>query len=364
MRPPALHALLADRHAVLAGGDDAGPLLTFGDVPTEYRAGREGALLLDASDRGRVVATGGDRVELLHRILANAVRGLEPHHGNRNLLLTPKGKVVEAFELCVEDERLVLESEPNHGAALASAIDMYLFTEDVELVDASAEAAPLELCGPRAREIVTDLLGEDAPSEPGHWRERDGVRVVCALVAGSRGWRLDAGFDGAAQLWERLVRANATPGGLVAADSLRAEAGQARFGVDVDENVYPQEARLENAFSLDKGCYTGQEVVAKIDTYGGLNKRLVTVALDGDEPVLRGTPLTVPGEDGAPRNVGMVTTWAYSFERDTPIALAYVKRRNQKVGTSFAVEGTDQRATLIPMPVRLDAEPITGEFEE
>jgi len=361
VRPAPLAALFADRQAVLAGDD--GPVLTFGDVPGEYRAGREGALVLDATERGRVVVTGGDRADFLHRILSNAVRGVATGAGNRNMLLTPKGKVVELFELCVEDERVVLEAEVHRGASLAQAIDMYLFTEDAQLEDASATTAPLELVGPNAAAIVTDLLGDAAPTEFGHWKERDGVRVVCALVAGARGWRLDAGADGAAELWERLVRAGATPGGLVAADSLRAEAGQARFGVDVDDNVYPQEARLENAFSLDKGCYTGQEVVAKIDTYGGLNKRLVTVALDGEDPVPRGAQLTIPGDDGQPRSVGMVTTWAYSFERDAPIALAYVKRRHQKVGTSFTVEGSGATATVIAMPVRADGEPVTGEFE-
>lgn len=361
-RPADLTALFADRQAVLAGGD--GPLLTFGDVPGEYRAGREGALVLDATDRGRAVATGADRADFLHRILSNTVRGLEPGAGNRSMLLTPKGKVVELFELCVETDRIVLEAESLRGASLVQAIDMYLFTEDVQLEDASESTAPFELVGPQAASIVAALLGSDAPTEFGHWKENQGRRAVCAPVAGSRGWRVDAGPAGAAELWEHLVEAGATPGGLIATDCLRAEAGQARLGVDVDDNVYPQEARLESAFSLDKGCYTGQEVVAKIDTYGGLNKRLVTVALDGEDPIPRGAQLTVPNDEGEPRSVGMVTTWAYSFERDAPIALAYVKRRNQAIGTRFGVDGTNQSATVIAMPVRGDGEPVTGEFEE
>ncbi|QDU85542.1 Aminomethyltransferase [Planctomycetes bacterium Pla163] len=364
MRTADLSALFADRGAVFPGGDDSAPVLTFGDVPGEYRAGRESALLLDASARGRVVATGGDRADFLHRILANTVRGLEAGSGNRGLLLTPKGKVVEAFDLCVEPERIVLEAEAGRGASLLAAVDMFLFSEDVQLTDASDSTAPLELCGPDAARIAEDLLGDEPPSEPGHWKERGSVRVACAIVAGSRGFRLDAGPDGATELWERLVRAGATPGGLIAADSLRAEAGQARYGVDVDDNVYPQEARLESAFSLDKGCYTGQEVVAKIDTYGGVNKRLVTVRLASEDPVARGTVLTVPGEDGEPRQVGIVTTWAYSFELDAPIALAFAKRRHQKIGTVLDVADGSGTATVVAMPVRKDGEPVTGEFEE
>jgi aminomethyltransferase len=363
VRPQPLVDHFTNRGARFAAGDRQNPVLSFGDVPAEYRAGREGALLVDATRRGRVVATGKDRADFLHRILANDVRGLAPGAGNSNLLLSPKGKIVEAFELCVAEDAIVLEADEGRGASLRAAVDMFLFSEKVVLEDHSARSAPLGLCGPRADAIVRDVLGTEVPSELGHWREAGGVRVVRAVVCGSRGLRLDAGPDGALDLWQRLEAAGARPGGLVADDCLRAEAGQARFLVDVDENVYPQEARLERAFSLSKGCYTGQEVVAKIDTYGGLNKRLVTVEFDGEEPVARGAQLVVPDEEaGGERAVGLVTTWAYSFERDRPIGLAYVKRRHQKVGTSFGL-ASGGRATVVPMPIRSDGEPVSGEFE-
>src|SRR5204862_1300194 len=102
---------------------------------------------------------------------------------------------------------------------------------------------------------------------------------------GSPGFRLDAGPEGAIELWRSLVAAGARPTGVVVRDVLRVEGGSALFGVDVDESVYPQEARLESAFSLEKGCYIGQEVVAKIDTYGGLNKRLVALRISHDDPI-------------------------------------------------------------------------------
>ncbi|MEZ5979417.1 MAG: glycine cleavage T C-terminal barrel domain-containing protein [Planctomycetota bacterium] len=363
MRPQSLVDRFGAAGARFAGGDPELAVLTFGDVPAEYRAGREGALLLDATARGRVVVRGEERADFLHRILANDVRSLAPGAGNRNLLLDPKGKVVEMFELCVEDDAIVLEAEEGRGAALLSAVDMFLFAEKVELADASAGAAPLALCGPRAFEVVRELLGVEPPTEPGHWRESNGVRAVCAIVAGSRGWRVDAGVDGAAESFDRALAAGAAPGGLVAEDSLRVEAAAVRFGADVEGGVYPQEARLENCFSLTKGCYTGQEVVAKIDTYGGLNKRLVTVALDRDEPVARGTALLAPDDEGGTRRIGVVTSWAYSFELDRPVALAYVKRRNQAVGNAFTLDGEHGTATIVATPLRGDGEPVTGDFE-
>lgn len=363
MRSPALLEHLVARGARFQGGDHAAAVLSFGDVPGEYRAGRTGALLLDATLRGCVVATGKDRADFLHRILANEVRALAPGEGNCNLLLSPKGKVVEAFDLGVELDAIRLDAAELRGAKLRTAVDMYLFSEKVELRDASADVAALEVCGPQADAVVRAAFGIDVPAALGHWRAANGVRVARALVAGSLGVRVDAGPSRVLELWTALERAGARPGGLVADDFLRAEAAQARFPIDVDDNVYPQEARLERAFSLSKGCYTGQEVVAKIDTYGGINKRLVTVAFERDDPVARGTRLLAPDDDGSLRDVGVVTTWGYSFELDRPIGLAYLKRRHQGVGKSFSLPDGGGAATVVATPVRADGAPVTGEFE-
>jgi folate-binding protein YgfZ len=186
--------------------------------------------------------------------------------------------------------------------------------------------------------------------------------VAATVVAGSPGFRLDAGPERAAALWSALREAGARPIGLVARESLRVEAGAAAWGRDIDEQVYPQEARLERAFSLAKGCYTGQEVVAKIDTYGGLNKRLVALRVPHDDPVARGTRLHRLDE-GEWRDLGVVTSWAYSFVLDTGLVLAFVKRRHQAAGTEFRLGDGPATATIVPLPVRAGAVPVTGEFE-
>jgi folate-binding protein YgfZ len=367
---------LADRHraagARFAGDGPDAELLTFGDVPAEYAAGAEGCLLLDATRRGLVRVAGGERSEFLHRLTANMVRGLEPGHGNRNLLLTAKGKIVQDFDLRVDAEEIWLSTAPGQGEALVTALDMYLFAEDVTLEDRSEQHAPLELTGPGAAEVVAAACGAAPPTELHHSAvlscgEHD-VQVTRLPVAGSAGYRLDAGPAGVATLWDALVAAGASPGGRVALDCLRVEAGSPEFGIDIDENIYPQEARAEHAFHLEKGCYIGQEVVAKIDTYGGLNKRLVVVALDHDDPLPRGAELLVPDPEKGLRSVGVATSWAYSFVRDTGVALAYVKRRHQGAGTRFTVRAPGDgpelgHAEVVPMPLREGALSPTGEFE-
>jgi folate-binding protein YgfZ len=341
-------------------------LLTFGDVPAEYRAGVEGCALFDATDRGFIEVSGPDAAAFLHRLLANTVRTLKPGQGNRNLLLSSKGKILFDFDLALEEERVLLSTQPAAAAQFLKTLDMYLFSEKVKLIDRTAEHAPLDVSGPRAVELVERVLAV-APSAEDHATivatfEGSPVRVTTQPVAGSNGVRLDGGPALAPRLWNALREAGAVPAGLVARDSLRVEAGFAESGVDIDENVYPQEARLERAFSLDKGCYIGQEVVAKIDTYGGLNKRMVALRISNDDPVARGTRL-FRHEDNEWRDLGVITSWAYSFVLDTGLALAYVKRRHQAIGTTFRVGEGPREATIVPLPVRSNAVTVTGEFE-
>lgn len=328
-------------------------VLTYGDVPAEYRAARDGALLLDRTTRGLVAVQGGEATDFLHRILANEIKGLEPGQGNSNLLLTGKGKVVHMFDLAHMGEGYLLSTEPGQAEALVSALDMYLFAEDVQLTDETESYAPLELVGPRTWEVLGKALeGLPEGSPAAHSsviasRAGSPVRVVPLLVGGASGARVEGEPGLVADLWSALVAAGATPGGLVAFDSLRVETVTGVFGREITEDVYPEEARLEHAFSLTKGCYIGQEVVAKIDTYGGLNKRLFRLVVDGDDPVAPGTRL-VREIDGEPRDLGVVTSWAYSFEADSGAVLGYVKRKHQEDGLVFQLgEGTGAAATLV-----------------
>lgn len=368
-RLPMPNSILLPEHeaagARLSGGETR-ELLTYGDVPAEYRAAQEGAVVFDETTRGRVAVRGADALVFLHRLLANDVRGLADDGAQRGLLLSSKGKVLFDFELVRVTDGALLSLPAERVPALLKALDMYLFAEKVVLADESALSAPLSVCGPRAVEIACAATGLAAlPGENTSVRGTFAggeLRVWSSVVAGSAGFVLDAGRERAAALWHALARAGARPAGIVVRDVLRVEAGAALAGPDIDENVYPQEARLERAFSLAKGCYVGQEVVAKIDTYGGLNKRLVALKLPHDDPVPRGTRL-YREDEGEWRDLGVVTSWAYSFVLDTGLALAYVKRRHQKAGTEFRVGESDVRAVIVPLPVRANAVPLTGEFE-
>lgn len=352
MNRPHLEALHRAAGARLAG-DPPRPL-GFGDVPGEYAAAQEGAALFDRSDRGCVRVAGPEAASFLHRLLANSVRTLAPGQGNRNLLLSSKGKVLFDFDLSVDAQGVELATPPGTAARLIAALELYHFSEKVSFEDRSEHVAPLELLGPLAAEIARAVLGVEPPADDhAPFAASFGnapASVVRVDVAGRSGLRLEAGPERAAALWHALIAAGARPAGRVAYDSLRAEACAAEYGVDVDDSIYPQEARLERAFSLDKGCYIGQEVVAKIDTYGGLNKRLCTLSVEHDEPVAPGTRLWRQDE-GEWRDLGVVTTWAYSFARDGGVVLAYLKRRHQEPGTLFRVGDGPAAAVVLEVPV-------------
>ncbi len=345
---------------------DPADLLTYGDVPAEYAAATQGAALFDVTGLGAIDVTGADAVEFLHRITANDVRALEVGRSQRNLLLSSKGKVLFDFDLTRSAEGLRITIAAARAKALADALEMYHFSEKVSFQVANDTTAPLEVTGPHAAEIVRAVSGlARAPGErafaTGAFRGAP-LSVAELPVAGSRGFRLDAGPQHAAALWSALVAAGARPAGVVVRDILRVEAAAAAPGADIQDTVYPQEARLESAFSLTKGCYTGQEVIAKIDTYGGLNKRLLALRVDHDDAVAPGTRL-FRLDEGEWRDLGVVTSWAYSFVLDTGLVLGFVKRRHQAVGTTFRLGDGPAMATVVAVPVRPGAIAITGDFE-
>ncbi len=346
-----LYKLHSEAGAALRPPEEASPLLTYGAVPAEYAAANEGAILFDRTDRGLVQIDGSDAADVLHRILSNTVKDLEAGEGNRNLLLTGKGKIRFDFDMRRESEGFRLSTIPGGAPALLQAIDMFIFAEDVQLTDATEKHAPLFLGGPQADAILS-ALGLELPSALHQTcqTELDGtvVRVTRHAPFGLAGYSVDGGPALAPILWSRMLEGGAVPSGRVVSDILRVEACVALPGHDIDENIYPQEARLEEAFNLSKGCYIGQEVVAKIDTYGGLNKRLYALKVSHDDPVPRGSKLSRWSEEkGEWRDLGVVTSWAYSFKQDTGQVLAYVKRRHQEPGTVFRIDEGPAEATLL-----------------
>ncbi|NMR18718.1 folate-binding protein YgfZ [Cellulomonas fimi] len=320
---PTRSPLLSRRGAVAAAGPDAGVAWHYGDPTAEQRALRAGGAVADLSHHGVVRVTGPDRLTWLHSITSQDLATLAPRTSTELLVLSPQGHVEHAAGVVDDGEATWLVTEGTRAAALAGWLDRMRFMLRVEVADVSAEYAVLG-------EPVDAEGGDD---EPVTWRDP----WPRTLPGGTRYGVDDAAHPGAERPW-RLVLV--PRGGLAAAvaereaagwrvvgtwatEAARVEAWRPRLATEVDHRSIPHELDwLRTAVHLHKGCYRGQETIARVHNMGRPPRRLVMLHLDGS-----GHLLPVPGaevRDGE-RAVGTVTSVARHHELG-PIALAVVKR--------------------------------------
>jgi tRNA-modifying protein YgfZ len=302
--------------------------------------------LLDRSERGKLALSGPDAVEFLNGQVTNELADLPAGHGCYAAFLTHKGKMLGDLRILAlaggEDgtPELLLDTE---RAALQSLFDMirrYKVGYRVELHKRTLERGLLSLIGPRSAE----LLGAD-PGPAEHDNAPIEVQGVGSLLAVRTDLGIDLLCDAAqtAPLVAALNERGAASVGEPAAECLRVETGRPRYGVDLDETVIPQEAGLNaRAVSFTKGCYVGQETVARLFYKGKPNRHLRGLRLRGG-PAAPGDELRL-GE----RVVGQLGSIAES-PRFGPIALALV-RREAEPGTTLAVGQDGATATVVELP--------------
>jgi folate-binding protein YgfZ len=328
--------------------------LDHGDAAAEYRAVREGLGLVDRRDHGVVEVTGRDRAAFLHALLSNDVKGRAPGQGCAATLLDVHGKVQVVLLVWVLDDRILLVAPPGMAQKVLEALDNYLFSEKVELRDASEESALFLLAGPRAHATVERLTGarpgDAAWSHVAATLEGTALRLVSGggETGGPEVWVVAAARDGA-RVRDVLVGAGARSVGLTALESLRIEAGTPLFGHDVDPAVLLPEIPFENLVSYTKGCYPGQEVVVRIRDRGHVNRHLRGLVLEGDAVPPRDAEV-LAGDAAA----GAVTSAAWSFGLQRPIALALLRRQHAEPGTAVAVRLGER-----VVPARVSGLPFT-----
>jgi folate-binding protein YgfZ len=307
-------------------------------TPTaEYRAITEACGLLDHSERGKLALTGADAKSFLQGQVTNDVEALTPGSGCYAAFLTPKGKMLGDLRVLDAGEELLLDTERVSLQALFSMIRRFSIGYDVQLHKRTLECGLLSLIGPEADSIVPGVEAIEhahAPVEVG------GVSA--------RAIRTAAGIDLLCEASEtdRLGAALEPAGALVVSEAvtecLRIERGRPRYGVDLDDTVIPQEAGLnERAVSFTKGCYVGQETVARLFYRGKPNRHLRG---------LRAAAPLAPGDElhYGDRVVGRVTSSAVS-PRLGPIALGFV-RREAPPGTTVAVGQQAVAAEVVELP--------------
>jgi folate-binding protein YgfZ len=302
-------------------GPDAGAVWHYGDPLGEQRAAAEHAVVVDRSHRAVLTITGPDRKSWLHSISSQHVSELPDGAVTQNLSLDGQGRVEDHWVQTELDGVTYLDTEPWRGEPLLAYLRKMVFWADVAVEP--ADSAVLTLLGPRlADQQMLDTLGVDslpaegtaAPVDGGFLRRMPGDSVELDLVVRR---------DQAAQWRQRLIDAGVRPAGLWAYEAHRVAAVRPRLGVDTDERTIPHEVGwIGTAVHLDKGCYRGQETVARVHNLGRPPRRLVFAHLDGtsDELPPAHHPVELAG-----RSVGFLGTAVQHAEMG-PIALAVVKR--------------------------------------
>ncbi|MEH1056264.1 folate-binding protein [Micromonospora sp. CPCC 206171] len=314
----------------------------YGDPMREQRTLATGVGLVDRSHRGVVAVPGEERIGWLHTLTSQHLNALQPWQGTELLVLSPHGHVEQHAMVAEDGETTWLDTEPGATEGLLSYLEKMRFFSRVEPRDATADHALLSLVGPEAVTAVaalgvTGLADPDVVAVPGPKFRSDELPSRPTVVYDVRplpvgGWarrgRLGVDLLVPRPAMDQVVaelRGNGVPvAGLWAYEAVRAAARLPRVGVDTDHRTIPAEVGLiAPAVHLNKGCYRGQETVARVHNLGKPPRRLVLLHLDGvttDQPPAAGTPVTLDG-----RAVGFVGTAVHHYELGQ-VALAVVKR--------------------------------------
>ena len=317
---------------------------TYSSVAEEYEAATQRAGVLDRSYIGRLKLTGRDGVDLLNRLSTNDLETLTaPSQGAYTVLTSNKGRILDLlFVLRLEDHLLVLTGAENRQK-VADWVDFYTFTEDVAVRDVTEETAMLAVMGPHSARLLDELTGQTTVSTLPRYASVNvsigGIEVLAIRTdfAGLPGYDITVPAHQAGQLWTQLVNVSAEPGlkpvGMEALEAVRIEQGVPVYGKDLSEDVNPLEARLLEFISFNKGCYVGQEVVARLDTYKKVQKYMVGLSWDPDNTPALGAGLFFEG-----KRVGGITSTVKSPWLDKAIGLGYIRKAQALPGVQLTME--------------------------
>ena len=333
-------------------------VLAYGSVSAEYEALHTRAAVFDRSHRGRLRVKGPRAGEMVTGLVTNDVSALAPGQGCYAAALTAKGKIVADVRVFVEEDGILVDAPPRAAAAWAAMVKKFVNPRIAPHVDESTALRDFGVFGATARHVVSQLTGVPAPALAAlaayaHMSvEVDGVPARVARVPDleMEGFELIVPADAFTSLWTRAVAAGASPAGLEAWDIARVEAGRPEWGVDMDDTTIPQEANFDalHAISYTKGCYVGQETVARVHFRGHVNKHLRGVRAAGIDPIHSGATL----HDESGTQVGDVRS-AVRSPRLGAIALAMI-RREVEPGDALIARAPGDGESASPVDRRVD----------
>ncbi len=314
----------------------------------EYRALTDGVGSCDLSDFVRIEMAGRDAVSFLHNLCTQDLKRLNPGEGCEAFITNVQGKIVGHLVVLRPKEGLVLLAVPGDTGRLIGHLDRYCIREDVQFIDRSSTWGIGMVAGAASGTCLTRLVGA-LPADCYDHRQLTppfvGAFVARVAWGGPAAFVIYGDREAVASLAAQVTSAGGVQCSREALDVLRIEQGWPWYGRDMTDQNLPQEiGRDARAISFTKGCYLGQETVARIDARGHVNWHLVGVCFDGDELPAADLPL-----ENANTVVGRVTSAVHSPRAGGPLAWAYVRRGFETPGTRL--QSTVGPATVVRLPI-------------
>jgi folate-binding protein YgfZ len=353
-------------------GTDIQIVESYGEVEAEYAAIRKGAALLDAPYRSVAILTGKDRLAFLHNKVTNDTNRLTPGQGCYSYLLNVKGRIVMDMNILHTEEATLVELDRRLAGAFVRMMEKYVFTEDVRVLDGGEQLGRLTVLGPKAAALLKLVMdaGVETLAEPfRHARRMIGKATVTVFrndLAGAAQYELIVPRDQLVSLWQVLHEAGAHEAdselglraiGWSAFNTARIEAGTPLYGIDISDHYLPLETAhwYARAVSTSKGCYLGQEVVARMHAHHTVARMLVGLRIAGDKLPVAGTDiLDTSGIATDGQQVGIVTSSCLSpMLGHAPVGLGYVKKAYAGGGNEIEVlaEGGRAKAQVADLPL-------------
>ncbi|MCB8949115.1 MAG: folate-binding protein YgfZ [Ardenticatenaceae bacterium] len=289
--------------------------------PTVYQAARETAVLTDRSDLGVLIFSGETRFDLLNRMSTQKILSMDKGEGTATILTTDIGRIIDRLRLYATNSTLyALTSENNSDNIARYLMRFVFFQDDFRIQDVSKETVIFGVYGPQAQQKVVEAGFPDEELPLHHWRQVKFGEITAYLhrtdpIHGAGYFVMGEEKDREA-LWQRLLDTSLVVADTDAFNYLRIEAGLPRYGRELTSDYIPLEANLWDDVSFSKGCYIGQEIIARMESRGRLAKKLVQLTADG--PLEAGSNLQANG-----KNAGTVTSTAVGPHGT--IGLGYVK---------------------------------------
>lgn len=335
---------------------------TYGSVELEYTTLRKSAGLMDSSHRSLLQLTGKDRLPFLHRLLTNDLLKLKPGSGAYAFFLHRTGKILFDLNVIHQEDRTLLEVDIRHRADLLQELERYLFADDVQCTDLTYQQGHLSLIGPQAATLLDTLLETSiahtliAPfSSALATLSSIPITLFRQDLTGESGYEILVPRAQLVTLWQLLLKSNSAPHplrpiGWAAFNMARIETGTPLFGIDFTDTSLPLETgpNYARAVSLTKGCYPGQEIVARMHTRQSVSKKIVGLRIKGDLLPTAGTAIFVNDSQ-----VGMITSSCISpMLSAAPITLGTLKTEVATPDQELTTFAESQRVTaqVVPLP--------------